>query len=206
MLKEHQVYKYWKQRAIKHGNRAIGFGNRSLDYQLKLHRQRMEFIFPHCPRSLRTIDFGCGTGNFANCFESYLGMDINRKFLSFAKKRYPKKDFILLKKPIPLKKRIFLFKPELFFSATVLQHNSDDLVRKIFRKMAQYKQNMMFCLYENSHAIEKSHIKGRSPEDYLTFLNESYKILNSSSFTHRIHGENHSITIAKVKPLSRRKK
>jgi len=206
MLKESQVHEYWERRAADHGARTVSFGNKSLDYQSRLCEQRMKFIFPHCPRSLRTLDFGCGTGNFTDCFESYLGMDISESLLSFAKMRYPKKDFILLKQPFPLEEAMVIFKPELFFSATVLQHNSDDLVRKIFKSMAHIEQDMLFCLYENSHAIKKEHIKGRTSEDYIGFLSESYKILDSSSFTHRIHGENHSVTIAKVKPLSERKK
>lgn len=206
MFKENQVCKYWRKRAAEHGAKAISFGNKPLDHQSRLHRKRANFIFRHCPCSLRTIDFGCGTGNFADRFESYLGMDINKKFLSFAKKRYPEKDFILLKKPIPLKEAVFLFKPELFFSTTVLQHNPDSLIRKIFKSMAQYNQNMIFCLYENSHVGEDYHIKGRTPKDYLMFLKESYEILNAKSFSHYIHRQKHSIVIVKAKPLSMRKK
>ena len=36
MLEEHQVHEYWKQRVAEHGVRAVGFGNRSLDFQSKI--------------------------------------------------------------------------------------------------------------------------------------------------------------------------
>ena len=201
MLKENQVHEYWERRVAKHGVRAVGFGNKSLDFQSQICEQRMKFIFPHCPRSLRTLDFGCGTGNFSGCFESYTGMDINKSNLSFARERYPEKDFVLLKQPVPSEEEIRLADPELVFSVTVLQHNSDELVKKIFRRMAQIDRDMMFAIYENSHSIEKSHIKGRTSEDYLTFLGESFEILAFWSFSHYIHGEKHDLTIAKARSL-----
>lgn len=201
MLKENQIHKYWEQRVAKHGIQTIGFRNKPLYFQSKIFRQRIEFIFPHCPCSLRTLDFGCGTGNFSTYFESYLGVDINKSLLNFAKTEYPKKNFILLGQPAPLEEEIFIFKPELFFSVTVLQHNPDDLVKKIFKSMAQIGQDMMFSIYENSHAISRKHIKGRLPEDYLAFLSESFNVLTSCSFSHYTHDERHSLTIAKVKPL-----
>lgn len=201
MLKEDQVHEYWERRAAEHGARTVGFINKPLDFQSKICEERMKFIFPHCPRSLRTLDFGCGTGNFTDCFDSYLGVDISESLLSFAKRAYPKKRFILLKHPIPSESAIFLFRPELFFSVTVLQHNSDDLVRKIFKSMAHVGQDMMFSIYENSHAILKSHIKGRLPEEYLAFLGESFDVLESRSFSHYVHGEKHTLTLAKVRPL-----
>lgn len=201
MLKEDQVHEYWERRVAKHGARAIGFINKPLDFQSKICEQRRKFIFPHCPRSLRTLDFGCGTGNFTGCFESYLGVDISESLLSFAKTAYPEKNFIILEKPVPSEDAIFLFRPELFFSVTVLQHNSDDLVRKVFASMAQIGQDMMFSIYENCQAMG-SHIKGREPKDYLAFLGERFEILTSRSFSHYVHGEKHALTLAKAKPLS----
>jgi len=206
MIEENRVHEYWERRATKHGAQTVGFRNKSLEFQSKLCEQRVKFIFPHCPRSLRTLDFGCGTGNFTNCFESYLGVDISESLLDFAKIAYPEKNFILLEQPIPLEREIFLFKPELFFSVTVLQHNSDDLVRKIFKSIAQIKQGMMFSIYENSHVILKSHIKGRTPEDYLAFLDESFEILTSCSFSHYVHDEKHSLTIVKTRSLLEEKR
>ena len=200
MLEENQVHKYWEQRATKQGVRTVGFDNRSLDFQSRLHKQRMKFIFPHCPQSLRTLDFGCGTGNFASCFESYLGVDISETLLTFAKTAYLEKDFILLRQPIPSEKAVFLFRPELFFSTTVLQHNSDDLVRKIFKSVAKIRQDIIFSIYENCQVIAK-HVKGREPEEYLALLGESFKILSPYSFSHYVHGEKHALTIVRTKSL-----
>jgi len=200
MLKEDQVHKYWEQRAAKQGMRTVGFGGRSLDFQSRLHKQRMKFIFPRCSQSLRTLDFGCGTGNFANCFESYLGVDISETLLTFAKTAYPEKDFVLLEKPVPSEEAILLFRPELFFSTTVLQHNSDDLVRKIFKSIAKIRQDMIFSIYENCQVIAK-HVKGRESEEYLALLSESFKVLSSCSFSHYVHGEKHALTIVRVGSL-----
>jgi len=200
MLEENQVHEYWERRANKHGARTVGFVNKPLDFQSEICEQRAKFIFPHCPRFLRTLDFGCGTGNFTNYFGSYLGVDISESLLDFAKTAYPGKRFVLLKQPIPSEKEIFLFKPELFFSVTVLQHNSDDLVRKIFKSMVQIGQDMMFSIYENCQVMAK-HVKARDPEDYLTLLDDYFKVLTSCSFSHFTHGEKHALTIAKVEPL-----
>ncbi|TES92912.1 MAG: class I SAM-dependent methyltransferase [Candidatus Cloacimonadota bacterium] len=200
MLKESRVHEYWEQRAAKQGMQTVGFSNRSLDFQSRLHKQRIKFIFPRCPQFLKTLDFGCGTGNFANCFESYLGVDISETLLAFARATHPEKDFILLEQPIPSEKAILLFNPELFFSATVLQHNSDNLVRKIFKSIAQIEQDMIFSIYENCQVIAK-HVKGRESEEYLALLGESFKILSSRSFSHCVHGEKHALTIAKTEPL-----
>lgn len=200
MLKEDQVHDYWERRAAAHGARTVGFVNKPLDFQAKMCEQRVKLIFPHCPQSLRTLDFGCGTGNFTGHFGSYLGVDISESLLSFAKEAYPGKNFILLEQPIPSDEAIRLFRPELFFSVTVLQHNSDDLVRKIFKSMAQIGQDMIFSIYENCQAMA-SHIKGREPEEYLAFLGESFEVLTSQSFSQRTHGERHALTIAETKPL-----
>ena len=200
MLREEQVRKYWEQRATEHGAQAVGFSNKPLDFQLKMCEERKKFIFPHCPRSLRTLDFGCGTGNFADCFESYLGMDINETFLSFAKKTHPEKNFILLEQPIPSEKTVLSFQPELFFSATVLQHNSDELVEKIFKSIAQIGREITFSLYENSQ-VKTGHVKGRTSEEYLELFDKDFKVLTFRSFSHYVHNEEHSLTLVEVRPL-----
>jgi len=203
MLEEKEICKFWEKRATKYGLRTVGNTGESYKRYLKVCKKRRKLVFSHCSRSLRTLDFGCGLGSYAKCFESYLGVDINRYVLSYARKFQPKKKFILLKQPFlsdKSNKAIFLFQPELFFTVTVLQHNSDALVKKILKGVAQISQNIMFSLYENSEA-PSFNLRARTPEDYVNLLSRSFKILTFKSFSHYTYGEKHNLILVKAKSL-----
>jgi cyclopropane fatty-acyl-phospholipid synthase-like methyltransferase len=43
------------------------------------------------PAGSRVLDLGCGTGEMAPLFgeQSYLGLDISRRYITYARRRYP---------------------------------------------------------------------------------------------------------------------
>jgi len=54
-------------------------------------------IHEHFVRNRLTLDLGCGTAEFCRCFapEVYLGVDISEKYITFAKRRYPRYSFAI---------------------------------------------------------------------------------------------------------------
>jgi len=74
-LTEEGVRTYWEKRAEKDGIRTTGHCNYTLAGQDERYKMQKKFVFTHCPRHLRTLDYGCGIGRFAEDFEHYLGVD-----------------------------------------------------------------------------------------------------------------------------------
>lgn len=196
ILTEQELKDYWKHRAQKNKERSVGFRNRPLDKQKLEYVEKKKFIFKYCPKSYITLDYGCGVGRYAGEFSNYLGVDITKELLDIAKKQHPKKDFLLLQELCLPEKLEFDF--ELFLTATVLQHNPDDVVKKIFESVAKLKpSNILFCLYENSQVVTH-HVQARNSEDYVALVSNYFEIKGYASYKHKVHNEEHILTLIRV--------
>jgi SAM-dependent methyltransferase len=197
MLEEEKIVGYWENRAKAQGAGTVGFGNQPLAAQDLMYNERKRFILKTCPSDLKTLDYGCGIGRYADCFPKYMGVDITDELLILAKKRNPGKKFVRQKSSIPDFSRINF---ELFFTSTVLQHCSEDVVLKILSAVAKRKDSgIHLCLYENSdERVNSAHVKGRSPEVYVAMLSKLFKIEEVRVDSHVVHGEKHSILLVRV--------
>jgi SAM-dependent methyltransferase len=195
-MKKSQILDYWKNRAENQKERTVGWNGISIEKQDITYQQRKDFIFKFCPRNLKTLDYGCGIGRYAMEFNEYLGVDITHQLLKIAKKRNPTKTFQQLNE---LNLTGINFIPELFFTATVLQHNPDDVVEGIFKSLSLIKsENMMLCLYENS-SDKNIHMHPRSSSDYIDIVSKFFTIKNSKGDKHTLHKTSvHDITIIEV--------
>lgn len=215
MLGEEEAIDYWQKRASKLGKNAVGFGDQKLHIQEALYRERKDFIFTHLKRNYDTLEYGCGIGRYASEFHgNYLGVDISPELLAIAIKENPGKAFSYIDKP---------YLPDQFadtnevdieciFTATVLQHCSDELVMKILQSFKKYNDKRIHFLedneyplhlafYENSEGFEKPHVKGRKPEQYLQMvISAGFKIKGEGLIieTHTVKKEKHSLTIMQV--------
>lgn len=193
-LTEKTVQAYWKERAMRDGVRATGFCGYSLNRQDKRYRVRKEFIFSYCPKNLRTLDYGCGIGRYAEDFEYYLGLDFTESLLAIAKERCPKARFLKLNSS-------FLdcelgFDPELIFTTNVLQHNPDDVVLKIFESFVPViKGSIIFGFYENTET-QSGHMRGRTGREYVEMISAYFKVNEWKSHSHRM-SEEHDFTLIK---------
>jgi len=193
-LTEEGVRTYWEKRAASDGIRATGHGSYSLAAQDERYRIRKQFLFAYCPRHLRTLDYGCGIGRYAEDFEHYLGVDFTESLLAIAREKHPKAKFLKLNSS-------FLdcelgFDPELIFTSCVLQHNPDDVVLKIFESFAPIvKGDITFGLYENTE-IQSGHMRGRKAEDYVEMVGTYFKVGEWQSHSHRM-SEEHAFTLIK---------
>lgn len=81
----------------------------------------------------KTLDFGCGTGNFCLLFEStkYLGIDINTSCIDYAKKKHPEYSFNTYENRIPSKQAEF----ENVLICEVLHHIDDDQIHNYLREI-----------------------------------------------------------------------
>jgi 2-polyprenyl-3-methyl-5-hydroxy-6-metoxy-1,4-benzoquinol methylase len=61
------------------------------------------------PNNHKVLDIGCGPGTFSSFFSSkkYFGIDIAENQIKYAKEKYPKKKFKVIKKKIPYPKNFF---------------------------------------------------------------------------------------------------
>ncbi len=196
MLQENDVVDYWKRKAASCGERAVGYNESQMSVQDRNYAVRKEFIFSHCPTWMRTLDYGCGIGRYSPEFRDvYIGADITGEFLGIATKNNPGKTYVPLETPMPVHEELIGIEFEMFFTATVLQHCSDELVGKIFGAAGRLmKDTCLFVLYENDfkHA---PHIEGRSSSRYADMMSKQREVLSLGSHSHEIHGEKHTLTI-----------
>lgn len=194
-LTEESVLNYWKVRSASDGMRATGHAAYTLVEQNKRYEIRKEFIFNFCPKILRTLDYGCGIGRYVKDFKHYLGVEMTGSILSRAKRRCPKAMFLKLKSPFLERK--LNFKPELIFTANVLQHNPDNLVLKIFESFVPIvEDDIMFGFYENIE-VQARHVRGRTGEDYVDMIRKFFKVYEWESQTHKMN-EEHAFTLIKA--------
>ena len=204
-LEGRHIAEYWNGRAAEQGKRTVGFGGKPIDEQDSNYRERYEFIIPHLDFDCYTLDYGCGIGRYTSLFDrnKYLGVDVCEKLLNIAECENEGYDFVLCENGLLDRESVLPYirfkNIEQFFTATVLQHNSDIQVRHIFKSWTEYMSpDCRFVLYENCHnAEDKEHIAFRSPEQYIALFKDATELdVNIISIDqHKIHGEWHAITI-----------
>lgn len=199
MLNEKNIINYWKERTEKQKELTVGFSQHSKVEQDILYKEKNNFIFSKIDSNKRTIDYGCGIGRCSMYFNNkrYLGVDITEKLLDIAIKNNPNYNYKLLLNPF-LTNLNFDF--ELFFTSTVLQHNDDNLVMKIFESLRDIKKNgFEIVLYENTNdSVNSNHMCFRKKDDYKNIV-KLYFNINEYFYYDRIdHLEQHSLMIFKV--------
>lgn len=190
------VKQYWRDRFRNQKGIAVGFAGKPKAHQEQILREKKEFILPKIDTNLKTIDYGCGIGLFSSMFDAgkYLGLDITQEFIDLAKQSNPEHQYLLLDSPF-MGSMDLNFDIDLFFTANVLQHNCDYIVAELFKNLKSIKhEDFTLALYENTHRfVNTHHMCFRTPDDYLSFASEHFCIKNHEIFTHRIHGEDHSL-------------
>lgn len=199
MIKEKDVIEYWRCRVEKYGERAIGFNNQDMKAQDEHHKVREEFIFKNCPTDLLTLDYGCGIGRYVHRFNDYCGIDITERLIDIAKVNHPDKRFVQIKQSYLILDLDIDNDFELFFTANVLQHNSDEVVLKIVESVIPYmKDKCIFSIYENSY-IDGDTCKKRTSDEYIILMEQNFVVKSFNSWSHVIHGAEHTHTLVKVK-------
>lgn len=95
MSKPTQDLNFWKQRIKETGSiesgMAVGFHWPTIDW---LHRKHIK---KHIKSTDKILDAGCGYGRISDWFDDkhYTGVDFLPEFIEEARKRHPKKKFIL---------------------------------------------------------------------------------------------------------------
>ena len=196
MIPEHKVVDYWKRRASEQGARTVGFGNRPLVVQDEEYKEKSGFVQRKVDASKRVLDYGCGIGRHTHLFakDKYRGVDITHKLLAIAEESHPDYDFSLLSEVGDVPDFDF----EVFFTSTVLQHNSDDTLDRIFGNAKIVKpEGFQFLLYENSQ-IMAPHVKARCVDDHVDLISRHFRVKEFSSDSHVVHGQRHDISVIEV--------
>jgi cyclopropane fatty-acyl-phospholipid synthase-like methyltransferase len=107
MFTESQIYKITQQEYDK----AAQEFSQTRPYFWK----DLAFIKRYIKKKSKLLDFGCGNGRLLEILEDkqvdYLGVDVSKKLLKIAKKKYPKHQFQLIN-PDPSKEKYNLFSDE----------------------------------------------------------------------------------------------
>lgn len=181
---------YWAWRSNKQGPLTVGHRNSDQVQFKKDYEAHLDFVSPHLDTKLQTIDYGCGIGMYAHLFEPhhYRGVDITNTLLNYAKERHPEHVFQKASKNDR-------FECEQFFTATVLQHNPDSIVRNIFSRTRASR----FVIYElGEQQKEKKFLHARTPEQYAALLSEFYAIKSMEYDTHHLHNQQHNVMVFHV--------
>lgn len=81
----------------------------------------------------KVLDFACGTGYISKLIpdEKYIGLDINKSYIEYARKKFPNKKFILAKPgELPFKKEEF----DLILFLTAIHHIEDKELHQLMEK------------------------------------------------------------------------
>lgn len=192
-IKPEDVKQYWDKRAAEQGARTVGFNNQSMRLQDDMYNERTKFFKLNIPKSIlentKVLEFGCGIGRYCNMFNNYIGVDITEELINLAQKTNKHKIF----KQIGIYEKLNYSDIETLFTATVLQHNSDDSVKRIIESLPENIQ--WFFIYENSE-VQSGTVQKRTSNQYLNLFKNKFKGLQLvDSVTHKIHKENHTLTV-----------
>jgi len=108
------------------------------------------------------LDFGCGTGDFCLLFDKsqYIGVDIEKRFIEFAKSRFGGYNFLKINEGKSLPFKDSYFDKVLVFG--VLHHISDNDIQRILKELARVLSNSgEIILYDQLPSSEQKKFFGK---------------------------------------------
>ena len=212
---EKDVKQLWQDRHKMSGGLSTGPHTRSAEKQDADYAERRAWLSARIGKkilNMPVMDYGCGTGRYTTMWTGkYVGVDITQQFVDEAREANPERDFFVLDVPfLPDDDPREFFSaciPRVFFTATVLQHCSDELIRKIFASLRKLDYPLKyFVLYENASEIARIAGKDipapavcrdtRELEDILRLNGWPWNL--ATNYTHDIHGAEHRLTIVRL--------
>ena len=185
------ILDYWTKRGERYANdRVWGPGAGTPEQHAAQVEERAAFIFEACPTDVRTLDYGCGIGMYTPYFppEEYVGVDLSQAHMRLAREANPGHYFIQIASPVWSEPFSWAF--DLFFTATVLQHCSDEVVDGLFKNLSLKRPGTFsLSLYEFATPTpDHRQTVGRLPEQYIEMVAKWFAVIGTSSRTHTIHG------------------
>ena len=114
-------------------------------------------------KTKRIIDFGCGTGFLLDIlgksinFDNYLGIDISKEMIGFAKAKYPNASFILGdSKNVEAYITLFDFKPDLAISLFTIPYIGVATIKAAYSILP--KEGQFLMVYYNKPYINPSSV------------------------------------------------
>lgn len=149
---------HWNNRCKKYGYDAVGVIGTKGGVQEEQYRKTIDFLMGKIPTDKKVLDYGCGVGKLSHLFKAalYIGVDISEEMLSIAKQKNPEYTYRLNTR---------LPKTDITFIANVLQHNPDDVVKKI-----RFKSPEMYIYELKEGGKDKEFLYHRSIKDYEKLL------------------------------------
>lgn len=144
--------------------------------------QDLSFIKKHIKENDKILDFGCGNGRLIELIKekkvNYLGVDVCRKFIKIARKKYPRHKFKLIKLDSQLN-----FKQKKFdsiFCIGVFHHFPKGKPRKItlqrLKKVLKPNGLLVITVWNLNQSKYKKYFSG-SNEGYIPFKSNQGEII-----------------------------
>lgn len=182
MLSKDKALKYWQNRYKQYGDLTTGHKRHNKEQNAKYYEDKIAFIKPRLPKDMESVyDYGCGNPprlremfiDFVGNYDNYTGYDL-----------------ISGEKP-------YLNSKETFFTANVLQHNSDDSVLEVLKIASKSKYVILYEATVESYGdrIVQEHCISRYVKDYQEMVNKTCEKLLVNVYSHLIHGQHHSLMI-----------
>jgi len=193
-LGSNAVKEYWDQRAKKQGKLTTTLAGSTPDRADSDYAERRAFFAGHVPTNVATLDYGCGVGRYTTMFHgAYVGVDICSALVAIARKEHPDHDYRVLTQPSLAIEPAIRFR--LVFTATVLQHNDDQAVRRILESIRHHNPAPSWAIYENVDDQSRT-VCGRHPDTYIEMVRAAgFPISDTFTTRHHFHGAEHAMTI-----------
>jgi len=192
MITEDNVKQYWQERYNAQKEKTVGYSG-----NLEGYRERVKWVGEELGKlnllGLRVLDYGCGTGMYSHIFDKrkYLGVDITKELLKHTPKGYR-----YIHRVAPFM-GVKIFNAEMIYTNCVLQHNSDDLLRKILQGFKLQEPNYLVFYECIDPWIHNKHVKPRDYQVYDGFVTGAFGIdlVQKEQIKHTFKGEKHSLMI-----------
>ena len=154
-------------------------------------RKTFDFVKDHYTSGMKTLDFGCGTGNNSQLFDAadYVGAEVDISRVNNSREKYPQKTFEQIpiinsdNDSLPWKDKTF----DLVFVSLCLHHINADtckLIFKEFRRILKRKGKIIGiepCLIKKNY-INNIYMNILDVGDYILSANKYKKLYLSESF------------------------
>ena len=192
MISEDKVKEYWQQRYRKQKDKTVGYSGSLEGYSERVKWVGNELL-RHGLLEFKTLDYGCGTGMYSNLFykSKYLGVDITKELLLHTPNGY---NYTHIQTPYLEKK---VYDAEMIYTNCVLQHNSDELLRKILHGFTLQNPSFLVFYECTDKRIINDHVKPRQYSEYDNLVLDTFGLdfVQKGEIVHTFKGELHSLMI-----------
>ncbi len=135
----------------------------------------LRLLRDHIRPSEKVLDIGCGTGDFSGLSQHYCGVDMNSRFIAYARKRYGKNFSVMDATALPFRHKEF----DTALLLSMLHHFSEHTLKKILKETARVSRRLIVVdLIQKKNFISRL-LYALDRGDYIRSFKEQKRIISS---------------------------